>query len=66
MRFAENYSRWVGDKENLKYYKLKYAAQMNENIERLAFNYYDDENFKRDGLLSEIRSKKIVNNVRYF
>ncbi len=46
MRFAETYSKWTHDKENLKYYKLKYAAQLGEDAERVAFNYNHNENAK--------------------
>ncbi len=51
MRFAETYSRWTLDKDNLKYYKLKYAAQLGEDVERLAFNYNHIENIKNNGIL---------------
>lgn len=51
MRFAEHYSRWTHDKENLKYYKLKYAAQIGEDVERIAFNYNENENLKKNGIL---------------
>lgn len=51
MRFAEQYNRWVSDIESLKYYKLKYAAQLGEDAERLAFNYYENENIKKVGIL---------------
>ncbi len=51
MRFAEQYNRWVSDLDNLKYYKLKHAAQLGEDAERLAFNYYQNENIKKVGIL---------------
>jgi hypothetical protein len=51
MRFAENYNRWVTDKDALKYYKLKYAAQLGEDAERAAFKYYENENIKNVGIL---------------
>lgn len=51
MRFAETYSRWTSDKDNLKYYKLKYAAQLGEDVDRLAFNYHRQEEISKKGLL---------------
>ncbi len=51
MKFAEQYNRWVLDKEHLRYYKLKYAAQLGEDAERLAFNYYENEKIKEVGIL---------------
>jgi hypothetical protein len=51
MRFAEQYNRWVSDKDALKYYKLKQAAQLGEEAEKLAFNYYENEKIKNVGIL---------------
>ena len=62
MRFAETYSKWTHDKENLKYYKLKYAAQLGEDAERVAFNYNHNENVKTYGVLYGAYNKRI----RYF
>ena len=62
MRFAETYSRWTLDKDNLKYYKLKYASQLGEDIERLAFNYNHLDNVNRQGILYGTFNKR----VRYF
>jgi hypothetical protein len=50
MRFAEHYNRWIMDKENLKYYKLKYAAQLGDDASRLAFNYTENEGIKHNGV----------------
>jgi hypothetical protein len=51
MRFAETYNKWKGDKEDIRYYKLKYAAQLGEDVERLAFNYYENESIRKHGPL---------------
>lgn len=61
MKFAENYNKWNYDKETLQYYKLKYAAQLGEDAERLAFSYYENEKFRRDGVLyGMIRKRESV------
>ena len=52
MRFAEAYSKWTLDKENLQYYKLKYASQLGENVDRLAFNYHQQELVRKNGILN--------------
>ena len=57
MRFAESYSRWTLDQENLKYYKLKYAAQMGEDVDRLAFAYNEQENIRKNGVLNGFIAK---------
>lgn len=51
MRFAEHYNRWVTDEHALKYYKLKYAAQLGEDAERAAFKYFENEQIKSVGIL---------------
>ncbi len=58
MRFAEQYTRWVGDTDYLKYYKLKYAAQLGEDAERLAFDYHENEKIKEVGILYGAMEKK--------
>ena len=57
MRFAESYSNWMTDKQNAQYYKLKYAAQLGEDIERIAFEYHDRENVRVNGLLSGLKNR---------
>jgi len=54
MRFAESFSRWQTDKENLRHYKLKYAAQLGEDVERLAFHYNERDNIKKNGILNGV------------
>ncbi len=49
MRFAEKFGSWYSHKSDTRYYKLKYAAQLGEDLERLAFNYDENENVKRHG-----------------
>ena len=61
MRFAENYSRWSSDLENVKYYKLKYAAQLGEDAERVAFNYYENEQYKNNGAYYGIIKRRELN-----
>jgi hypothetical protein len=51
MRFAEAYSKWTSDQENLQYYKLKYASQLGEDVERLAFNYHQQQQVRKNGIL---------------
>ena len=51
MRFAESFNKWYSDKEDLKYYKLKYAAQLGEDVERIAFNYQEKEEIRKHGIL---------------
>jgi hypothetical protein len=58
MRFAEGYSRWISDNENLRYYKLKYAAQLGEDMERLAFNYLEKEEIRKHGVLYSAYQKR--------
>jgi hypothetical protein len=57
MRFAEAYSKWTLDQENLRHYKLKYAAQLGEDVERLAFNYNEKDSLIKNGLLSGVYNK---------
>jgi hypothetical protein len=51
MRFAESYQKWSSDTEGMKYYKLKYAAQLGEDIERIAFGYHEKEQIRKQGVL---------------
>ena len=58
MRFAESYNRYVSDKDNLAYYKLKYAAQAGKrDAERKAFEYYESEQIKHNGSLNGLINK---------
>lgn len=57
MRFAESYNRWKGSQDDIKYYKLKYAAQLGEDVERLAFNYYENEGLRKNGNLNGVLNK---------
>ncbi len=59
MRFAESYSRWTLDKDNLRYYKLKYAAQLGEDAEKVAFNYHNKENVTTHGVLYGAFNKRL-------
>jgi hypothetical protein len=41
----------VVDRENLKYYKIKYAAQLTDGLERNVFNYVENEALRKEGAL---------------
>jgi hypothetical protein len=58
MRFAEQYNRYLSDKDNLAYYKLKHASQIGKNdAERGAFEYYENEQINNNGPMSGLFSK---------
>ncbi len=58
MRFAEQYNRYISDKDNLAYYKLKYASQAGKrDAEREAFEYYENEQIKHNGSLNGLFNK---------
>jgi len=57
MRFAEKYNNLLLDRDNLNYYKLKYAAQLNDNSYRTAYTYYDNEKKTKEGALYGIYRK---------
>ena len=60
MRFAEKYNNLLLDRDNLNYYKLKYAAQLSDHSYRTAYNYYDNEKKTKEGALYGIyRSSEI-------
>jgi hypothetical protein len=62
LRFAEEYTRYVSDKENLTYYKLKYASQIgNSEIEKAAMNYYENEQIKKNGSLYGLINRNTAN-----
>jgi len=49
MRFAEKYNNLVLDKDNLNYYKLKYASQISDNSYRTAYDYYHNQKQNKEG-----------------
>jgi hypothetical protein len=64
MRFAEQYNRYISDKDNLAYYKLKYASQSGKkDTEREAFEYYENEQIKHNGSLSGLFNKPPEDNI---
>lgn len=57
MRFAEKYNNLVLDKENLNYYKLKYAAQISDNSYRTAYDYYENQKQAKEGAFYGVYKK---------
>jgi len=57
MRFAEKYNNLLFDRDNLNYYKLKYASQLNNNSYRTAYTYYENEKKTKEGPLYGIYRK---------
>lgn len=51
MRFAEKYNNLILDKDNLNYYKLKYASQLGDQSYRAAYNYYENQKNAKEGAL---------------
>lgn len=49
MRFAGKYNNLVLDKDNLNYYKLKYASQISDNSYRTAYDYYQNQKLMKEG-----------------
>ena len=48
LRFAEYYNSYTTDKDNFRYYKLKYAYNFGE-FERNAFKFQEIEDYKNNG-----------------
>ena len=65
MRFAESYNRYISDKDNLAYYKLKSASETGKKeVEREAFEYYQNEQIKHNGSLNGLFNKVPEENIR--
>ena len=60
MRFAEKYNNLLLDRDNLNYYKLKYAAQLSDSNYRTAFNFYDNEKKTKEGALYGIYRSPVI------
>jgi hypothetical protein len=58
MKFAESYNRYISDKDNLAYYKLKAASEIGkQEIEREAFEFYENEQIRHNGKLNGLVNK---------
>lgn len=49
MRFAEKYNILLLDKDNLNYYKLKYASQLGDNSHNTVNDYYENQKQIKEG-----------------